>query len=87
MAVISRPKVNALSTALPMSNLAPEVGVTGRWLSAIGTASMPSGMFTANSHGQLPTDRMPAATVGPSAEAIEPMVAFSPTPRPIQRRG
>ncbi len=49
--------------------------------------SMPSGTFTANSHGQGATDRTPEATVGPSAEAIDATVAFSPTPRPIHRRG
>ena len=31
-------------------------------------ASAPVGTFTANSHGQGATERMPAATVGPSAE-------------------
>ncbi len=54
---------------------------------AIGMASAPIGTLTANSHGHGPTDRMPAATVGPTAEAIEPIVALSPTPRPSQRRG
>ena len=38
----------------------------------------PIGTLTANSQGQCATDRMPDATVGPTAEAIEPIVALSP---------
>ena len=61
--------------------------MSGSARSAMNAPSSPSGTFTANSQGHGATDRIPAATVGPSAEAIDPTVAFRPTPRPIQRRG
>ena len=41
--------------------------VSGRARKARARAIRPSGTLTANSHGQVPTDRMPAATVGPTA--------------------
>jgi hypothetical protein len=70
-----------------MSNVLPDSGVAGSARSAMNAPSTPSGTFTANSHGHGATARIPEATDGPSAEAIEPTVAFSPTPRPSQRRG
>ena len=79
--------MSALQIALGASKRPLARLVSGRARNAIGMAMMPSGTLTANSHGQGATDRIPDATVGPTADAIEPMVAFSPTPRPIMRRG
>ena len=50
-------------------------------------ATIPNGTLTANSQGHGPTASTADATDGPTAEAIEPIVAFSPTPRPKDRRG
>src|SRR5262249_38366085 len=87
IALISMPKGSALQIALVASNLTPEPGVRGSARNASGIANAPIGTPTPNSHGQWATDRMPAATVGPAADAIEPIVAFSPTPRPRWLRG
>ncbi len=80
-------QVTALINAASTSNFIPELGVAGSARQAITTATMPIGTLIANSHGQLATDRMAAAAVGPAAEAIDPMVALIPSPRPIQTRG
>ena len=45
------------------------------------------GTWTATTQGPGATDRGNPATVGPIADETEPIVAFSPTPRPIERRG
>ena len=87
MPISKVPNATVCSAALEVSNCAPEWGVSGKVRQARMPATMPSGTFTANSHGQGATDRIPEATDGPTAEAIEPMVAFSPTPRPSMRRG
>ncbi len=85
--VMIRPKVKALSTALIQSKRRPDSGLSGsaRW--AMARAARPSGTFTANSHGQGPTDRIAAAAVGPIAAEAEMIIAFSPIPRPSNRCG
>src|SRR3984885_15032512 len=83
----SVPKATACSAALMKSNLLPDSGVNGSVRNAMTAPRTPSGTFTANSHGHGATARIAEATVGPNAEAIDPTVAFSPTPRPSQRRG
>ena len=52
----------------------------GRVRSAMKAPRMPSGTLTANSQGQGATARMADAMDGPRADAMEPTVAFSPTP-------
>ena len=49
--------------------------------------SAPSGTLTANSHCQPATDRIAAATLGPSAEEAEPTMTLTPKPRPRSARG
>src|SRR5271166_7175327 len=87
IALTRMPKVSALQIALGASNRTPALGVCGSVRRAIGMATAPIGTFTANSQGHGATDRIPAATVGPTAEAIDPIVALRPKPRPSQRRG
>ena len=81
MAMIRMPKVRALQRALNASKCAPELRVTGKARKATGTATSPIGTLTANSQGQLATDRIAEATVGPTADAIEPIVAAHPNER------
>ena len=83
----SVPNVTACSTALNASNLMPDNGVEGSARSAMTAPRMPKGTFTANSHGHGATARIADATDGPTADAIEPTVALSPTARPSHRRG
>ena len=87
IALTRMPKVSALQIALGPSKRTPELWVCGSARNAIGMATAPIGTFTANSQGHGATERIPAATVGPTADAMEPIVALSPTPRPSQRRG
>ena len=48
---------------------------------------MPIGTLTANSHGQVATDRIAAATVGPTAAETATTMAMMPMPRPSRSRG
>ena len=50
-------------------------------------AARPTGTLMANSQGQVDTDRMPEATVGPTAEQVAATSAFSARPRPSMERG
>ena len=72
----------AFSNALCTSNRCAPRGVSGSVRVANDRAATPIGTLIANSHGQDATDRMPAATVGPSAVPVPTTMAFTPTPRP-----
>ena len=87
MVVIKRPKVAALSRALGQSNRCVARGGFGRLHTAKASAPRPIGTLIANSQGQLATDRMAAATLGPIADAIATTRALRPMPRPSRRRG
>ncbi len=87
MPVIRVPNTTALSSADATSKGIPERGVAGSARQAMAIAAAPIGRLTANNQGQLATERMAAATVGPTAAEIDPTVALSPKPRPIMRRG
>ena len=48
---------------------------------------MPIGTFTRNSHGQVATDRISEATVGPAVPPTATDSAIIASPLPIMRRG
>ena len=76
----------AFSTALATSNRCPDGSVCGSApISA--SASAPSGTFTANSHGQCATERMPDATLGPIVSDAATISELIPMPRPSCARG
>ena len=82
MPKIRNPKVSAFSTALRTSKRCAARRVSGSTRKASTKAITPNGTFTANSHCQVPSDRMPAATVGPIAVETATTSALLPTPRP-----
>ena len=86
MAMINRPKNSAFSSALRQSKRRAERGVRGSMRAATRVA-IPIGTLTANSQGQEATDRMPAATVGPTAAETATTKALMPMPRPSRRDG
>ncbi len=86
MAMISRPKKRAFSRALGTSKRRPERGVRGSMRAAARVAT-PMGTLTAKSQGQEAIDRMPAATVGPTAAETATTKALMPMPRPSSREG
>jgi len=45
------------------------------------------GIFTAKSHGQEAIESIPAAMVGPAADATETISALRPIPRERKREG
>ncbi len=45
-------------------------------------AIRPNGMLIANSHGQVPIERIAEAIVGPSVNAVPTTSALWPKPRP-----
>ena len=57
-------------------------GVSGRVFRPIQIAITPNGMLTANSHGQVPTERIAEAMVGPRVNAVPTTSALWPKPRP-----
>ena len=82
MPKISRPNVAAFSAALPRSKRWSARLVSGSARRASRKASAPSGTLMANSHCQLPSERMAAAMVGPMAVETATTSALLPTPRP-----
>ncbi|CVB35076.1 Uncharacterised protein [Serratia marcescens] len=89
MAVISRPKVSAFSTALVGSKrrLSLFWPLAGRNFMPSSSATRPIGRLMANSHCQEATDRIAAATVGPAAEEQATISELMPMPRPRKRCG
>ena len=62
-------------------------GLAGKALRPIHSVSKPSGTLMANSQGQLATDKMPAATVGPAMEDVATTSELIAMPRPSMARG
>src|SRR5690348_11943279 len=82
IAPISKPNDTALKTALTASNGCLASGVGGSAHQPTATAAIPIGTLTANSHGQGAIERIPLATVGPTAAEIATTTALMPMPRP-----
>ncbi|MNL25471.1 hypothetical protein D3C87_1469540 [compost metagenome] len=81
-AKISAAKVMTLSTAATGSKPCVLRLLSGSERQPMDSASSPIGRFTANSHGQVPNERMTDATVGPTANDTPTISALSPSPRP-----
>ena len=84
--VMNSPNVAAFSTAPGRSKRWRARGEPGSAPNSA-IASSPIGTLTANSHGQSATERIAAATVGPSAEEVATISAFTPMPRPSMACG
>ena len=70
MPMMKRPSAPLANAAPTKSKRCEARGVCGSVLIPIAIATTPIGMLIANSHGQGPSARMPAATVGPAVVAV-----------------